>query len=248
MMGDMDKILPAVAAAIGGVSKVAKTGRNTHDGYNFAGIDDFLALVNPVCSENGLFVHIDEGEREDFIRKGKFGENPWMRQSFSFTLYHSSGQHMPAVTRTVEVLRNGAQAYGSAQSYALKQFLRGAFLIPTGDKDDADLRPTDDGEVVSAPKRKTRQAEPAERQLPEPEQEPDFGAIRDRITKGIGARKTKQALTAYWAEEKWALSVLKEGDAPKYAEVRAAFANAGAAAHDDKALQAPALADDELPY
>jgi hypothetical protein len=33
----------------------------------------------------------------------------------------------------------GAQAFGSAQSYALKQFMRSLFQIPTGDKEDADF-------------------------------------------------------------------------------------------------------------
>lgn len=241
-MSDMDKILPAISAAIGAISKVAKTGQNTHDGYKFAGIDDFLALVNPVCAANGLFVHIDEGDREDFIRKGKYDEKPWMRQSFSFTLYHSSGQAMPPVTRTVEVLRNGAQAYGSAQSYALKQFLRGAFLIPTGDKDDADLSPTDDGEVV-APQRQSRQP-----QQQDAEPQPDPAAIRDRLKAAIAKRTTKQQLESLWKDEAQARAALKQIDPPKYAEVVAAFTDAGTKAHDDKALQAPAIADDEIPY
>jgi len=141
------KILSAIASAMGQVQKVAKGDRNKHDGYNFASIDDFLALVNPICAENGLVVHMQEAEREDFTRKGKFGDNAWMRQSFDITLMHTSGESLPPVTRTVEVLRNGAQAYGSAQSYALKQFWRCILLIPTGDKDDADHAPTDAGTV-----------------------------------------------------------------------------------------------------
>lgn len=153
------EILTALCAAMGQVQKVAKGGRNEHDKYNFAGIDDFLALVNPICAANGLIVHMQEAEREDFTRKGKFGENAWMRQSFDMTLMHVSGQSLPPVTRTVEVLRNGAQAYGSAQSYALKQFWRCILLIPTGDKDDADFVPTDAGTVTrdDRPRQQARQ-------------------------------------------------------------------------------------------
>ena len=33
----------------------------------------------------------------------------------------------------------GAQAFGAAQSYALKQFMRSLFQIPTGDREDADF-------------------------------------------------------------------------------------------------------------
>lgn len=146
-MSDTKDIVAAICAAMGQVQKVAKEGRNKHDGYNFASIDDFLALVNPICAANGLVVHMQEAAREDFTRAGRSGESAWMRQSFDLTLMHTSGQSLPPVTRTVEVLRNGAQAYGSAQSYALKQFWRCILLIPTGDKDDADYQPTDAGAV-----------------------------------------------------------------------------------------------------
>lgn len=158
-MPELDKIMPAIAAAMGEVQKVGKEGRNSHDGYNFASIDNFLALVNPICARHGIIVSMQENGLEDFTRKGKFGENPWMRMTWEITVFHASGQSLPPVNRTVEVLRNGAQAYGSAQSYALKQFLRSLFLIPTGDKDDADLAPTDAGEITSHTRAAPRQQE-----------------------------------------------------------------------------------------
>lgn len=146
---DRTEILKAIATSMGQVSKVGKGDRNKHDGYNFASIDAFLELVNPICAENGLIPHMDEGAREDFERKNRSGSaSSWMRQSFVITLMHVSGQSLPPVTRTVEVMRNGAQAYGSAQSYALKQFWRSTLLIPTGDKDDADHQATEEGVVT----------------------------------------------------------------------------------------------------
>ena len=155
-MTETKEIVTAICAAMGQVQKVTKDGRNKHDGYNFASIDDFLALVNPICAANGLLVHMQEGAREDFERQGRSGTSAWMRQSFDLTLMHVSGQSLPPVTRTVEVLRNGAQAYGSAQSYALKQFWRCILLIPTGDKDDADYAPTDAGTITAQPRRDDR--------------------------------------------------------------------------------------------
>lgn len=65
------------------------------------------------------------------------------------------------MTRTVEVLRNGAQAYGSAQSYALKQYWRGLLLIPTGDKDDADYAPTEAGTISRPQQRQQPRHDPA---------------------------------------------------------------------------------------
>ena len=112
-----------------------------------ASIDACLALVNPICARNGLIVLCEEGKIEDFTRKGRNGENAWIRATFQFTVMHKDGGSLPTVSRTVEVIRNGAQAYGSAQSYALKQFLRSLLLIPTGDNDDADHKETDPGIV-----------------------------------------------------------------------------------------------------
>jgi len=160
----MNEVLKAVSSAMGEVKKVAKLGQNTHDKYAFASIDDFLALVNPVCAAAELTILCDEEKIEDFTRKGKYGENAWIRATFSFTVYHSSGQCLPKTTRTVEVIRNGAQAYGSAQSYALKQFLRSLFLIPTGDKDDADLQATDAG-VVSGNQQQQEAPTPTPQEL-----------------------------------------------------------------------------------
>lgn len=165
-MNDMVKIEPradvlsAISKAMGGIRKVAKEGKNTHDNYNFASIDDFLAMVNPICADAGLIFHMEEVGTEDFMRKGKFSDNAWMRQTFAITVFHLSGQSLPPVHRSVEVLRNGAQAYGSAQSYALKQFLRALLLIPTGDKDDADYGEKGEGEIIRpAPKPATISAD-----------------------------------------------------------------------------------------
>ena len=155
------EVVTAAAKAMAAIRKVGKEGRNEHDKYNFASIDDFLAMVNPVCADAGLIFPMQEDGIEDFTRKGKFGDSSWMRVRWQITVMHISGQSLPPVLRTVEVLRNGAQAYGSAQSYALKQFLRSFLLIPTGDKDDADLQPTAEGTIEP-----TRRAEPA-RQAPQ---------------------------------------------------------------------------------
>jgi len=141
------KILTAIAKAMGEMKKVGKDGTNTHDKYSFASIDSFLSMVNPICADNGLVFMVNEVETEDFMRKGKYGESSWMRQKFSITPFHSSGEFLPTVFRSVEVLRNGGTAYGSAQSYVIKQYLRGLFLIATGDADDLDLQEKGDGLV-----------------------------------------------------------------------------------------------------
>ena len=181
------EVVTAAAKAMAAIRKVGKEGRNEHDKYNFASIDDFLAMVNPICADAGLIFPMQEDGIEDFTRKGKFGDSSWMRVRWQITVMHISGQSLPPVLRTVEVIRNGAQAYGSAQSYALKQFLRSFLLIPTGDKDDADLQPTVEGTI-----------EPSRR--PDPKrQAPQNDDAVDRAIDYISAAVDIADLQASWA-------------------------------------------------
>jgi len=146
----------AIVAAIGQVRKLAKIDTNKFDGYKFASIDAFLSLVNPICAEVGLFIRADEVDIHEFTKKSQRGESSWVRVTYDVTACHVSGQSLPPSRRSVEVARNGAQAFGSAQSYVLKQFMRSLFLIPTGDKDDADFKATEDGVVQGKPKAQSR--------------------------------------------------------------------------------------------
>jgi hypothetical protein len=126
---------PAVAAAIVGVMldvpTLAKDDKNAHQGYKFTSVDGFLTALRPICAKHGLAVLMDELEAE------VTGGNLSIR--FGFTLVHASGAAYGPLVRSVQVnSKMGAQAYGAAQSYALKQFLRATFQVATGDNDDAD--------------------------------------------------------------------------------------------------------------
>lgn len=132
------KIYAAVAKAMGEIKRVGKDNRNTEQKYDFASIDDFMAMVGPICAANGLVTIIDEDMREFVEKPGKYGPTQWVSIVYQITTWHASGESLPTVRRHVEVIRNGPQAYGAAQSYVLKQYYRGLLAIPTGDKDDPD--------------------------------------------------------------------------------------------------------------
>lgn len=137
-------IFAAIAACAREVKVIGKTERNKFDGYDFASIDKFLMLINPICGRNGLFPIVAQREVELYENtNAKGGKSVWARFFYDITLYHSSGQTLGPVNMMVAVPMNGAQASGSAQSYALKQFFRSTLMIPTGDKDDADLNATE---------------------------------------------------------------------------------------------------------
>ena len=143
-MTDHKSIAAALAAAVGEVRILGKSERNKFDGYNFVSIDKFLELVNPICAKHGLFPMVSQDEIELYDNvNSKGGKSVWARFYFSITLHHATGESIGPVKSMVAVPMNGAQASGSAQSYALKQFFRATLMIPTGDKDDADLNPTE---------------------------------------------------------------------------------------------------------
>ena len=131
MTTDTNAIPPKVAAAIcavmADVPKLQKGETNSHGKYNFASIDDFLEAVRPLCAKHGLIILQDE--------EGYESEGGWLTMRFAFTLAHSSGETWShKVKRSIMVnAKMGSQAFGAGQSYALKQFMRSAFQIATGE-------------------------------------------------------------------------------------------------------------------
>ena len=141
-------IIAAVAKAMGEMKRISKDSRNIEQKYDFASVDDFLAMTGPICAANGLVTILNEVEVDGFERQGKYGATNWLRIVFEIHTMHTSGECLPITRRTVEVIRTGAQSFGSAQSYVLKQYQRALYQIPTGDKDDADFSENGEGVVV----------------------------------------------------------------------------------------------------
>jgi hypothetical protein len=129
------QLMAAIAKVMAGISKLPKGDKNQHGGYDFASIDAFLVAVNPLCAEHGVVILQHEVSSEVLPSENK---KPNLHCVYEFTLAHSGGETYGPIRRSVMVMAVGAQAYGTAQSYALKQFMRSTFLIATGDEDDPD--------------------------------------------------------------------------------------------------------------
>lgn len=191
---DHKSIYSAVARAMGQVKRLAKDSRNADQKYDFASIDDFLAMTGPILAENGLVTVLDEESVDEFERQGKYGATNWLRIRFALTTFHESGECLPTVRRTVEVIRTGAQSFGSAQSYVLKQYQRALLNIPTGDKDDADFAERGEGAPTS-----TRTAPVADERRPEPAR--DAGPTAAQIAAdSLANADTLDALAAIWKD------------------------------------------------
>lgn len=138
-------IAGAVVSVMRSLGTLAKDQENKFDKYDYASIDDFIAHVRGHCAEAGLAIIPDEGAEPQLIDVTKKDGKPMVvwKSRFGFILIHEKGESFGPIFKTVAVQFNGAQAAGSAQSYAMKQLFRGLFLIKTGDKDDPDEKGLD---------------------------------------------------------------------------------------------------------
>jgi hypothetical protein len=216
-MTTQSTIYSAIPKAMAQIKRLAKDARNADQKYDFASVDDFLAMTGPIMAEHGLFITMDEERVEAFERQGKYGPSHWLSITFLITVWHESGEHMAPARRTVEVIRTGAQSFGSAQSYALKQFQRALFCIPTGDKDDADFAERGDGPSVREPQQRREAAPP-----PPPAPPFDSVAVRDRIKAKIERAASLDELAHEWRFEAEDIARLKAEDQPKFLELNAA--------------------------
>jgi len=172
---------PAVAKAIvgimGDVKKLPKEDSNDYAKYRYTSIDGFLDAMRPICAKHKLAIITDE----DGCRVDESGKNLWV--CFTFILVHESGESWTSSPRTVAVSATGAQAFGSAQSYALKQFMRATFQIATGDADDPDGQKA---EPLSKPRprvRAPRKMEGKAQKPPPPQQDRPEGTntVPDKV-------------------------------------------------------------------
>jgi len=132
-------IIGAICECMASLGKVCKANRNDFGKYSFASIDDFLSASSGAMSAHGLMVMQQQLEFSvvDKIEKGHPQQHLLIK--FGFIVMHESGETLPEIIRSVAVRWTDSQSFGSAQSYALKQFLRSLLQIATGDADDPDL-------------------------------------------------------------------------------------------------------------
>jgi hypothetical protein len=130
------RVNAAIAKTMAAVQTVGKDDKNQHGNYNFASIDGFLGGCRDACAANGLHPEISVISYEPFTGNNS---KQWATYTYEVVMCHESGEETKPVQTVVSLPITGAQTSGSAQSYALKQYLRGLFLIKTGEKDDPDF-------------------------------------------------------------------------------------------------------------
>lgn len=122
------EIVQAILQTQSAISALPKTERNNYGNYNYATIDQYYEDVASCARKNGLTWVVSEEEivvgRESTLHR------------YVVELQYKDGTTYPEYAR-LSVLHPlmGAQATGSAMSYAEKVFMRMVFKVPTGEFD-----------------------------------------------------------------------------------------------------------------
>lgn len=134
------EIAKAIVAVMGKVKQIGKDDENKFAKYAYVSVDKFFDQIGRLMADAGIFVVTDEVStvvepREVVDDYGKVKKSTWLVCQYEIRIYHTSGACYGPLSRAVQVQASGPQAYGSAQSYIEKYFLRSLFKIPTGEAD-----------------------------------------------------------------------------------------------------------------
>ena len=137
------------------VGHVAKTGKNTHQGFNFRGIDAVVNALSPHLRANGIIVtptvlnyeynQIEVGQNKSLMGHAR------IEVRYSFT----DGTDTIATVVAGEAMDAGDKATAKAMSVAFRTALLQTFCLPTDEKD-----PDEDTYIRSTTP--SRQAHPAQ--------------------------------------------------------------------------------------
>jgi hypothetical protein len=205
------EITKAVAAVMEAVHRLKKDDKNNHGGYKYVSVDDVKDHIRPLLAKNGLEIAINETDYALEAIQGKNGTTISARFTFEIWLRHISGAESKADRTTVLLPHTGAQTTGAAKSYALKEWIKGRFLVSTGEKDyieggaDADAyKPQEYTAAPEQPKQHslsvhddTPRNVPATAHLTGTQNAPGNAAAKElfaQLTKELTAAKSKQAL------------------------------------------------------
>ena len=160
----------AIAAVAGAIAKqgIAKSNRNSQQGYNFRGIDDVYNALAPILSDAGLVVLPRVLNRIETERETKSGGalfNVVVEVEFDFVAAEDGSSHI--VKTFGEAMDSADKATNKAMSAAYKYAAMQAFCIPTAGDNDADATTHD-----IAPRRQNTASQPPARRGPLTRQAP----------------------------------------------------------------------------
>ena len=131
-MGNAKEIIVAVMQDVQGV---AKSNKNTSQGFNFRGIDAVLNAVGPSLRKHGGFIipEIVDKQAETVLAKNGGALNV-VRLTVAYTIMGTEGDGVTGVVAS-EAFDSGDKATAKAMSVALRTFLIQMLALPTDEPD-----------------------------------------------------------------------------------------------------------------
>lgn len=134
--GTMPTVFQALGAVMAEVQSVAKSDRNTHQNFNFRGIDAVVNAVGPALRKHGVIVTPDVLEAEyDSITVGQnrtvMGH---VRLKVAYVFYGPAGDWLRCVV-VGEAMDAGDKGTPKAMSVAFRTALLQALCLPTDEPD-----------------------------------------------------------------------------------------------------------------
>jgi hypothetical protein len=130
-------ITKAVVAVMSEIHRLGKDDRNDHGKYAYVSVDKVKDAIRPLLVKNGLDVRVTEVSHDFVTLESRNGSSTQARYSYSILLRHESGEADDPDVITICLPHTGAQTSGAARSYAVKEWIKGRFMLSTGEKDEA---------------------------------------------------------------------------------------------------------------
>ena len=182
----MKSLAARMAAVMGGISRLKKTGWNNHQSYEFATDGDVSDLVRGSLSENGIAFCI---EAVDIVSREPHGKQYRIVIKWRMMLTNADDKNdYLELDWFSEALDSQDKAFSKAATSAVKYFLLKTFLVSTGDpRDDPDTgTPNAEGDVAFATKAQLDKMRELVSTLGQ-----DWGGFQDHIIKRYGVNPTQ---------------------------------------------------------
>lgn len=135
MSGEKSGVVEAMLKVMGEIGVIGKDRDNKSQGYKFRGIDDVLAVAQPIMVKHGVLCTPEVIEREREALPTKSGGTQFsVRVLVRHTFRAVDGSTVVATTLG-EAMDSGDKASNKAMSAAFKYALTESFAIPTKESD-----------------------------------------------------------------------------------------------------------------
>jgi hypothetical protein len=124
-----------IVAVMQDVQGVAKSNKNTSQGFNFRGIDAVLNAIGPSLRKHGGFIVPEIVEKQaDTVPSKNGGALNVIRLTVAYTIMGTEGEGVTGIV-AAEAFDSGDKATAKAMSVALRTFLIQLLALPTDEPD-----------------------------------------------------------------------------------------------------------------